>query len=60
MADPSVYLGKDAMTPATEAEKLTSYGNNPRAPHEAELDHAKPLAMNEFLKHGVPANSLRV
>jgi hypothetical protein len=55
MADPSVHLGKDAMALATNAEKVRSHGNNQRAPNEAELDHAKLLAMNEFLKHGVPA-----
>lgn len=63
MAGPSVHLGKDAMALATNAEKVRSHGNNQRAPNEAELDHVKLLAMNEFLKHGVPAEfskSLRV
>jgi hypothetical protein len=55
MADPSVHLGKDTMALATNAEKVRSHGNTQREPNEAELEHAKLLAMNEFLKHGVPA-----
>jgi hypothetical protein len=54
-ADPSVHLGKDAMALATNADKVRPHGNNQREPNEAELAHAKQLAMNEFLKHGVPA-----
>ena len=33
------------------------HGNNQRKPNDAELAHAKRLAMSEFLKHGVPAES---
>ena len=56
-ADPSVHLGKDAMALATNAEKVRPHGNNQRKPNDAELAHAKRLAMSEFLKHGVPAES---
>jgi hypothetical protein len=54
-ADPSVHLAKDAMALATNAENVRPHGNNQRKPNDAELAHAKRLAMNEFLKHGVPA-----
>ncbi|HEV7514310.1 MAG TPA: hypothetical protein VGO27_21625 [Candidatus Acidoferrum sp.] len=53
-ADSSVHLGKGTMALATNAENVRSHGNNQRQPTETELDHAKLLAMNEFLKQGVP------
>jgi hypothetical protein len=55
-ADLSV-LAKDAMALATNAENVRPHGNNQRKPNDAELAHAKLLAMNEFLKHGVPGES---
>jgi hypothetical protein len=51
--DWSFSLRNGAMALATNAATVRSHETHRRQPNEAELDRAKLLAMNEFLKHGV-------
>jgi hypothetical protein len=51
--DWSFSLRNGAMALATNAATVRSHETHQRQPNEAELDRAKLLAMNEFLKHGV-------
>jgi len=52
--EPSVHLAKDAMTLATNSEKVRVHPNRQRHAAAAETNYARQLAMNEFSKHGVP------